>query len=365
MISRSCSLFRSVSLGLSLVVLALSPLALSPLALSPLAAQTPAPSQDLVKDPSWLDRSILASAKAEGSVVIYSTTNEEEGLPLWNDFEKVTGIKISYVRASDTQILGRITLEARAGQKAWDLAQTANVQKIPPALLAQLDLSEAKFLEAGAVDKDRRWWGVYANYNSPAYNTNLVKPEQLPKTFEELAQRKEWAGRVVIDGSDTVWLAVLFEHYGETKARALLKDIVTNLNPVIADGHLAIARAVGLGEYMVALNNYTNLTLNVKLAKSPTDSFWLDPVPLFYGQVGVAANAPHPNAAKLAANYVISQQAQQFLTKFGRLPTRKDVKPNPEDALVDLPKFKIYPKLLDGEEDRKWAKVFDEVLKKR
>jgi len=64
-------------------------------------------------------------------------------------------------------------------------------------------------------------------------------------------------------------------------------------------------------------------------------------------------------------NYVISQQAQQFLTKFGRLPTRKDVKPNPEDALVDLPKFKIYPKLLDGEEDRKWAKVFDEVLKKR
>ena len=146
--------FKSISLAFSFSFA----LGLSALATNAVLAQTPPPAQD----PPWLDRSILAAAKAEGSVVIYSTTNEEEGLPLWSDFEKVTGIKISYVRASDTQILGRITIEARAGQKAWDLAQTANVQKIPPALLAQLDLSEAKSLESGAVDKDRRWWGVYA-----------------------------------------------------------------------------------------------------------------------------------------------------------------------------------------------------------
>ncbi len=315
-------------------------------------------------DPPWLDRSILEAARKEGSIVVYTTTNEQEALPMWEQFTAVTGVKINLIRASDSQILSRILIEARAGQKAWDVIQTANVQKVPPAMLAQLDLPEAENLNASAVDKDRRWWGVYANYNSPAYNTNLVKKEQLPKDYEEFAQRKEWAGRVVIDVTDTVWLAVLFDHYGAEKATKIVNDLVKNLNPVLADGHLAIARAVGAGEYMLALNNYTNLTMNVKLAKGPTDHWWMDPVPLFFGQVGVSSNAPHPNAAKLAANFQISQQAQQFLTQFGRLPTRNDVKTNPPGILDDLPKQKVYPKLLDGEEDRKWAKLMTDLFKK-
>ena len=115
---------------------------------------------------------------------------------------------------------------------------------------------------------------------------------------------------------------------------------------------------------MLALNNYTNLTMNVKLAGGPTDHWWMDPVPLFFGQVGVSSTAPSPNAAKLAANFQISQQAQQFLTKFGRLPTRPDVISNPPGVLADLPSHKVYPKLLDGDEDRKWSKMMGDLFKK-
>src|SRR5690242_963655 len=81
--------------------------------------------------PAWLDESLLPAAKAEGQVVVYSTTNEQEGLPLWKLFEDATGIKVLYVRASDAQILSRVIIEARANQRTWDLAQTANVQKFP------------------------------------------------------------------------------------------------------------------------------------------------------------------------------------------------------------------------------------------
>ena len=118
-------------------------------------------------------------------------------------------------------------------------------------------------------------------------------------------------------------------HYGKEKADRITRDMVNNLKPVVTDGHLALARANGAGEYWLTLNNYVNLTLNVKLAGGPIDFFALDPVAMFFGQVGINSKAPHPNAAKLAANFLLSQQAQAFYTKFGRLPTRSDVTSNP------------------------------------
>jgi spermidine/putrescine-binding protein len=91
------------------------------------------------KKPVWLDEKLLPAAKAEGQVVVYSTTNEQEGLPLWKIFEDATGIKVLYVRASDAQILSRVIIEARAGQRTWDISQTANVQKFPQEVIGFLD----------------------------------------------------------------------------------------------------------------------------------------------------------------------------------------------------------------------------------
>ena len=59
-----------------------------------------------------------------------------------------------------------------------------------------------------------------------------------------------------------------------------------------------MARATGAGEYWLSLNNYVNLSNNVKLGGGPIEVFALDPVALFFGQVGVSALAPHPNAAQ-------------------------------------------------------------------
>jgi ABC-type Fe3+ transport system substrate-binding protein len=120
---------------------------------------------------------------------------------------------------------------------------------------------------------------------------------------------------------------------------------------------------VGSGEYAFALNNYLNLTLNVKLAGQPTDFWVMEPVTLFFGQSGVNAKAPHPNAAKLAQNFIVSAEAQQFLTKFGRLPTRPDVETNPKGVLSGIEKAKVSTVLLDSEDEKKWAKTFKEIFR--
>ena len=83
-----------------------------------------------------------------------------------------------------------------------------------------------------------------------------MKKEELPKTYEEFVERKQWAGKVAIDATDFEWLTGVFAHFGEDRGTKLVQDIAATLKPVVIDGHLNIARAVGGGEYCVALNNY-------------------------------------------------------------------------------------------------------------
>jgi iron(III) transport system substrate-binding protein len=313
----------------------------------------------------WIDPALLPAARQEGALVVYSSINEQEGLPLWKIFETATGIKVAYVRASDTVLMSRIAIEFRADQKSFDIVQTTTVNKVPARLLATFDPPEAMNISPAARDPGRRWYGIYANYNAPAYNTRLVKADELPKNYEEFLQRKQWAGKVAIDGTDNEWLKVVVEHFGEARGTQLIKDLVATLNPVIVDGHLALARAVGAGEYAVALNNYVNLTLNVQFAGGPIDYFALDPVALFFGQVGISANAPHPNAARLAANFLLSRESQAFLTKFGRLPTRADVPSNPPGVVDALTQKKVVTVLLAPDDEKKWQRAFDGLFRRR
>jgi len=322
-------------------------------------AQTPPP------DRPWLDPSLLPAARAEGALVVYSSVNEQEGLPLWKIFEEATGIKVAYVRASDTVLMSRVAIEFRAGQKSHDIIQTTTVNKLPPQLLATFDPSEASGVAPAARDPGRRWYGVYANYNAPSYNTRLVQKSELPRSYEDFLQHKEWAGKVAIDATDNEWLKAIYEHYGEERGQKLVKDLVATLNPVVTDGHLALARAVGAGEYAIALNNYVNLTMNVKLAGGPTDYWALDPVALFFGQVGVSAKAPHPNAARLAANFMLSRECQAFLARFGRLPTRSDVQVNPPGTIETLTAKKVVTVLLNPDDEKKWQRAFDGLFRRR
>jgi iron(III) transport system substrate-binding protein len=325
--------------------------------LSPVRAQDAAP--------SWVVPDLLAPARAEGSLTIYSSMNEQEGLPLWKTFEDATGVKVNYVRSSDSIILSRIAIETRARQRSWDLAVTTTVNRLPNEALAQFDPPEARALIPQARDPNRRWYGVYANYNTPAYNTNLVSKADLPKSYEEFLDRRQWAGKIALDDTDDEWLSAIMRHYGEARGKALLKDIVAVLKPVMVDGHLALARSVGAGEYWLALNNYASLTVNVQLSGAPIDFWALDPVALFFGAVGVSAQAPHPNAARLAANFILSREAELALTRRGRMPTRPDVPVNPPAVSEMLKERAIIATIFAGEEQKKWQGLFKDIFKAR
>jgi iron(III) transport system substrate-binding protein len=315
---------------------------------------------------AWLDPKLLDAAKAEGGeMTIYSDTNEGEALPLWKLFTDATGIKVNYVRGADPPLMARMTLEFRANQKTWDLAQMGTIDKMPPQLLLPYDPPEAKNISAEARDPNKRWYGLYANYNTPAYNTDHVKATDLPKSYDDFAQHKEWAGHVAIDATDSEWLYAMFQYFGDDKATTLIKAIAAAIQPVITDGHLAQARSVGSGEYWLSLNNYTNLTMNVKIAGGPIDYFALDPVALTFGAVGISVKAPHPNTAQLAANFMLSHECEAFLAKFGRIPTRADVESNPPGIVAAITKHKVIPVSMSVADEHTWQNRFNEFFKAR
>jgi iron(III) transport system substrate-binding protein len=334
-------------------------------AATPASAQDPPAGGTAGSMPSWMMPDVAAAARSEGSLTVYSSMNEQEGLPLWKMFEDAAGVKVNYVRSSDSIILSRIAIETRARQRSWDLAVTTTVNRLPNDALLQFDPPQAQGLIPQARDPNRRWYGVYANYNMPAYNTNLVKSSELPRSYEEFLDRKEWAGKIALDDTDDEWLSAMIAHYGEERGRKLLKDIASVLKPVMVDGHLALARSVGAGEYWLALNNYASLTVNVQLSGAPIDFWALDPVALFFGSVGVSSQAPHPKAALLGANFLLSREAEQFLTKRGRMPTRPDVPVNPPHMNDVLKGRKIIATIFAGEEQKKWQGLFKDIFKPR
>src|SRR5262245_10047713 len=106
---------------------------------SPAVAQQP-PS---ASDRPWMLPDLAAAARVEGSLTVYSSMNEQEGLPLWKLFEDATGVTVNYVRSSDSVILSRIAIEHRARQRSWDLAVTTTVNRLPKDVLLQFDPPQA------------------------------------------------------------------------------------------------------------------------------------------------------------------------------------------------------------------------------
>ena len=315
----------------------------------------------------WLDPTLLAAAKAEGSLTVYSSTNEQEGLPLFKIFEDATGIKFDYIRGNDASLISRVAIETRAGRPTFDIIHISNAHKMPPQMLAQVDLPEAKDIFPQARDPNRRWYGVYTIYNTPAYNTEKVKASELPKSFEELAERKEWAGQVAHRRYRHRMAArASCNILVRRRARALVRAIVANLKPVLTDGRLAMARSVGAGEYLLALNNFANLSLNVKLAGEPIEIFPLDPVALFYAQVAVNAQAPAPERGEAGGELHAQSRMPGFLHQIrAAADARRCARPIRPASSSRITQKQVVATLFDPPEEARLRQTFNTLFRQR
>jgi iron(III) transport system substrate-binding protein len=305
------------------------------------------------------EQRLLEGARKEGEVVLYTSLTIEDMAAINGAFEKRYGIKVRMWRASADKVLQRALAEGRAGRVEADVFE-ANALPLESlhreALLLAVRSPLHRDLIPQALPAHREWVGSRLNVFVQAYNTRLVKKEELPRSFADLADAR-WKGRLAIEAGDEEWFAAVVKELGEREGLALFRTIVAANGISVRKGHTLLTNLVASGEVPLALTVY-NFTAEQLMQKgAPLEWFVLAPAVARANGVGVSRRAPHPHAALLYYDFMIGEQAQRILAGRGFVPTSRKI----ETPLQRLPlKLVDAAEMLDHR--AQWTRLFEEVM---
>ncbi len=336
----------------------LVPFTLCLLAAAPALAQTTSVAE--VAGLQGADRAqrLVEGAKKEGTLTLYGSAPPDDIAALTAAFEKKYGIKVRVWRASSENIIQRGVTEMRAGRSEVDVFETNGPDM--EAIHREKLLQEVKSpfladLIPGAIMPHREWVGTRLNVFVAAYNTKLIRKEDLPKSFEDLANPR-WKGKLGIEASDFDWFATVVNELGEAKGLKLFRDMVAANGVSVRKGHTLLTNLVVAGEVPLALTVYHYKAEQLKNSGAPIDWFILPPAVARFQGIGVARRAPHPHAAVLFFDFMLTD-GQEILSKRDFSPASRKI----ETSLSKTPIKFVDPKqMLD--EDEKWTKLYADIV---
>jgi iron(III) transport system substrate-binding protein len=303
----------------------------------------------------------VAAAKSEGEVVMYTSGQQDDMNALTKVFEQKYGVKVTIWRASSEKVLQRAVTEARSGRHAVDILET-NGPELEMAqregLLRKVDSPHLRDIIPVALRPHGEWVGSRMNVFTLAYNTKSVKKDELPKSWEDLAQPR-WKGRLGIEADDSEWLAGVLAQIGEEKGVQLFRDIVKNNGISVRKGHTLLTQLVVSGEVPLSLTVYNYKAEQLKKGGAPIEWFAIGKAVARPNGVAATRRAPHPNAAALWLDFEISEEGQKLLAKRDFVTTNRKV----GTPLNRIPLMVVDPKVMLDEQD-KWVKLYEELFLK-
>ena len=303
---------------------------------------------------------IVAAAKQEGTLTLYTTIAEKDLPKIIEPFEKKYGVKVVVWRAGTDKVLQRTVQEARAGRYDVDAVHFGSPEMEALArerILAPVDSPVQKDLIAGAVPAHRKWAATILSVWVQAYNTNLIKKQDLPKTWQDLLDPK-WKGKLGIEAKDEDWFATVVQELGgEKKGLDFFRELVAKNGISVRKGHTLLDNLVISGEVPLALTVYNYMPEQAKKKGAPIDWFVIPPAIARSNAVGVTVHAPHPNAALLFYEYLLGPDGQEAMAKIKYVPTNTKVK----SPLQGVRIVQTDP-IRSLDEGLKWSKLYDEVI---
>ncbi len=301
---------------------------------------------------------LIAGAKKAGTVTVYTSANLEDMTVLGDAFEKKYGVKVRVWRASSEQVVQRGVTEARGGRFDADVFETggAAMESLHREKLLQEVKSPALGgLNPAALTAHGEWTGTRFNVFVAAYNTRLIRRDELPKSYDDLLDPK-WKGKLGIEADDSDWFGALMDQLGEERGLKLFRAIVTANGISVRKGHTLLANLIISGEVPFAITTYAYRVEQLKKKGAPVDWFALPPVIARFEGVGVARRAPHPDAAVLFFDFMLTD-AQELLRDRDYFPATRQARPLPDGISVSF----LDP-VKDLDESRKWSKAYREVV---
>ena len=302
---------------------------------------------------------LIAGAKQEGQVVLYSTMTVQDGRALAAAFERKYGVKLIHWRGSAEKIVQRALAESKSGHDGADVFETSS-HRMEALRREQLleDFYTPAFSElspAAFAPDHRQYVAARFAFFVLGYNTRLVKPAELPARYEDLLNAR-WQGRLAIESTDVLWFAALVKAMGEERGLAFFRRLAA-MKPQIRSGHILGAQLVASGEIPLFIDAYNNNMETLKRSGAPVDWKPLGPV---FGQasaIGVAKHSRRPHAALLFTEFLLSREGQEFFKSVNRVPA---------SLTVDTPLNKFPHEIIDPaialDEAEKWDKLWSELF---
>ena len=270
---------------------------------------------------------LIDGARREGELTVYTSAQSNDLGAVVEAFESKYGIKASVWRAGSEAVLNRALQESRAGRHTVDVVETngPELESLSREQILQLVKSPRHVdLIAPAIRPHGEWVGTRLNVFVQAYNTKLVKKDELPKTWEDLLDPK-WKGRLGIEQEDSDWLAGVFGEIGEARGEKVFRAIVASNGVSARKGHTLLTQLVVSGEVPLALTVYNYKAEQLRSEGAPIDWFTIGNAIARPNGVGVARHAPHTHAAVLFYDFELSEEGQQIIANREFVPTSRKI----------------------------------------
>ena len=297
----------------------------------------------------------VEAAKKDGKVVVYGAQVPQAMKPLHAAFEKKYGISVEYWRGSSTQVSERALTEWRAGKPGFDVVEgNRGVQLImrdEGLFQKYVPPSSAKF-PAKFKEKDGMItpWRVLPI--SILYNTDMVKPGDLPKTFDDLLNPK-WTGKITMpDPTRHTTTAQFLWNLNKFKGDKWLDFVkaLANQKPLLVESLAPVTTTIIKGEAPVGIT-YIKY---VKQYKGPVSYVLMDKYLTDPNYMSLSAKAAHANAAKLYLDFICSAEGQKLVAEEGEFvmypgifpPIKNAEKVAPDMVFMDNPSEDEFKKLM-------------------
>jgi ABC-type Fe3+ transport system substrate-binding protein len=276
---------------------------------------------------------LYAQAKAEGALVFYAGGPTAPWEALAARFKaKYPGIEVKIEGGFSNVLDRKIDEQIKAKRLEVDAAFFQTMQdyvrwKKQGDLIPFKPDGFAK-IDAHWKDKDGAYVGISVNAHPYAYNSQLVRPADVPRSALDFL-KPAFRGKIVAaypQDDD----ATLYDFDSVTKKYGWRYwDKYMASQPKFIQGHLGVARSISAGDTLVSLDTIASISLGEKSAGKPHDIAFsaVDPLPIWPLTGAVFKGAPHPNAAKLFIDWQLSKEVQGSLAP-GTWPVRSDVAPS-------------------------------------
>src|SRR6478752_2913609 len=291
---------------------------------------------------------LIEAAKKEGKVVYYSSMDLPVGEKLGKAFEaKYPDIKIQIERSGSERLFQRIAQEFSSDIHAADVINSSDAAHFIPWkkngwLMPFVSEDTAKYFPEAYRDPDGMFAVSRIWLSSIAINTNLVKPEDAPKSFADLLDPK-WAGKMV-KGHPSYSGGIVTSTFQTVKAigwgyfEKLGKQKVLQVQSATEP-----PKKLALGERAVSADGLEYMHIRLQATGAPIKIVYpSEGTPFIPGCEAIVKNAAHPNAAKLFMSFMVSRETQQYLADNAGLRSfHPDVKLRP--GVAPLSQIKILP----------------------